>query len=52
LSPSSHAEEPVESAAVRIRAGGFLGLRDEAVFEEEQKPPEKRGWWNKFWNED
>ena len=37
---------------LRIRAGGFLGLRDEAVFEEEQKPPEKRSWWRKFWDED
>src|SRR5712672_2931616 len=26
------------------RAGGFLGLRDEAVFEDEE-PQEKKGWW-------
>ena len=32
------------------RAGGFLGLRDEAVFEDE-KPQEKQGWWRKFWDE-
>jgi hypothetical protein len=32
------------------RAGGFLGLRDEAVFEDEA-PQEKKGWWRKFWDE-
>ena len=32
------------------RAGGFLGLRDEAVFEDEA-PQEKKGWWQKFWDE-
>lgn len=52
FSPSSRAEEPIELAPLRIRAGGFLGLGDEAVFEEEQKPPEKRSWWRKFWDED
>lgn len=29
-----------------IRAGGFLGLRDE-VFEEESQ--EKKSWWKRFW---
>lgn len=52
VSPTSRAQEPIELAPLRIRAGGFLGLRDEAVFEEEQKPPEKRSWWRKFWDED
>jgi hypothetical protein len=52
LSSSSRAEEPIEPAPSRIRAGGFLGLRDEAFFEEEQKPAEKRSWWRKFWDED
>jgi len=32
------------------RAGGFLGLSDEPVFEDEA-PPEKKGWWRKFWDE-
>lgn len=32
------------------RAGGFLGLSDEPVFEEEI-PQEKKGWWRKFWDE-
>jgi hypothetical protein len=32
------------------RAGGFLGLSDEPVFEDEV-PEEKKGWWRKFWDE-
>ena len=32
------------------RAGGFLGLSDEPVFEDEA-PQEKKGWWRKFWEE-
>src|SRR5882724_1689202 len=32
------------------RAGGFLGLRDEPVFDDEPVP-EKKGWWRKFWDE-
>jgi len=32
------------------RAGGFLGLSDEPVFEEEAAE-EKKGWWRKFWDE-
>jgi hypothetical protein len=32
------------------RAGGFLGLSDEPVFEDEP-PEEKKGWWRKFWDE-
>jgi hypothetical protein len=43
---------PTQPAAHRssTRAGGFLGLRDEAVFDEE--PVEKKkGWWRKFWDE-
>jgi hypothetical protein len=32
------------------RAGGFLGLSDEPVFDDE-KPQEKKGWWQKFWDE-
>jgi hypothetical protein len=32
------------------RAGGFLGLRDEAVFDDEVVA-EKKGWWRKFWDE-
>ncbi|HKW77119.1 MAG TPA: hypothetical protein VJN64_16420 [Terriglobales bacterium] len=46
-------EEPRDTAPLRIRAGGFLGLRDEAVFEEEgEKPAQKGGWWRRFWDED
>ena len=32
------------------RAGGFLGLSDEAVFEEDVER-EKKGWWKRFWEE-
>jgi hypothetical protein len=32
------------------RAGGFLGLRDEAVFDDEALQ-EKKGWWRNFWDE-
>ncbi|HEX3156300.1 MAG TPA: hypothetical protein VHV32_16855 [Candidatus Angelobacter sp.] len=32
------------------RAGGFLGLSDEPVFEDEA-PQKKKGWWRKFWDE-
>jgi len=32
------------------RAGGFLGLSDEPVFEDET-PQEKKGWWRKLWDE-
>ena len=43
---------PTVSASPRdaaIRAGGFLGLTDEPVFEEE--PHEKQNWWKRFWEE-
>jgi hypothetical protein len=30
----------------RTRAGGFLGLADEAEFEE---PEEKKSWWKRWW---
>jgi hypothetical protein len=50
---STPAEAPVELKSSRpmstSRAGGFLGLADEPVFEEEQMP-EKRGWWRRFWD--
>ena len=43
---------PAQAAAHRAstRAGGFLGLSDEPVFEDEA-PQEKKGWWQKFWDE-
>src|SRR5438309_3580274 len=43
---------PAQPAAHRAstRAGGFLGLSDEPVFDDEA-PPEKKGWWKKFWDE-
>ena len=33
------------------RAGGFLGLSDEPVFEEEEEAQEKKGWWRRLWEE-
>ena len=34
------------------RAGGFLGLSDEPVFEDEQPVQKKElGWWRKFWDD-
>ena len=43
---------PAQPAGHRAttRAGGFLGLSDEPVFEDET-PQEKKGWWRKFWDE-
>jgi len=42
---------PAQPAAHRnTRAGGFLGLSDEPVFEDEIAD-EKKGWWRKFWDE-
>jgi len=43
---------PAQPAAHRAttRAGGFLGLSDEPVFEDEAGPV-KKGWWRKFWDE-
>lgn len=37
--PSPHAH---------TRAGGFLGLTDEALFDDEE-PAEKKSWWKRFW---
>jgi hypothetical protein len=43
---------PAQPAAHQssTRAGGFLGLSDEPVFDDEA-PQEKKGWWRKFWDE-
>ncbi|HMC32250.1 MAG TPA: hypothetical protein VKL99_15560 [Candidatus Angelobacter sp.] len=38
------------SAHASTRAGGFLGLSDEPVYEEEQAQG-KKGWWRRFWDE-
>lgn len=55
--PQVEARKPVASVQMpkrdAVRAGGFLGLRDEAVFEEEEPAaPKKQSWWRKFWPED
>ena len=50
--PAASVQSPKKNNVV-IRAGGFLGLRDEAVFEEEEPAtPKKQSWWRKFWPED
>ncbi len=41
-----------EAPTERLRPGGFLGLHDEEVFEQEPKPQEKKAWWLRFWDED
>jgi hypothetical protein len=49
--PPASVHPPTRNAAVR--AGGFLGLHDEPVFEEEEPQlPRKQSWWRKFWPED
>ena len=55
--PKVQERKPVASAKVTsmqsVRAGGFLGLRDEAFFEEQQPvTPKKQSWWRKIWPEE
>lgn len=49
LQPMPKIGEPLSSRGI-TRAGGFLGLSDEPVFEDEQ-PEEKKSWWRRFWDE-
>jgi len=35
-----------------IRAGGFLGLSDEAAFDDEPQVQQKKSWWKRFWEDD
>ena len=37
--------------SANTRAGGFLGLSDEPVFEDEPAQEQKKGWWRRFWDE-
>lgn len=41
--------EPAMFENTGTRAGGILGLRDEASFQEEETR-EKRNWWRRFWD--
>ncbi len=41
---------PERGVQAGSRAGGFLGLSDEAAFAEEA-PQEKKSWWQKLWDE-
>lgn len=47
------ASVPAPKKDVTVRAGGFLGLRDEAVFEDDEPVVRKKqSWWRKLWPED
>lgn len=46
------ASVPVSIRDSALRAGGFLGLRDEMIFEEEPVVKKKQSWWRHFWPED
>jgi hypothetical protein len=46
------ASVPVPRKESALRAGGFLGLRDEIAFEEEPVVKKKQSWWRHFWPED
>jgi hypothetical protein len=48
--PVASVPVPIRDSAVR--AGGFLGLRDEMAFEEEPVIKKKQSWWRHFWPED
>lgn len=48
--PAASVPVPIRDSAVR--AGGFLGLRDEMIFEEEPVVKKKQSWWRHFWPED
>lgn len=45
-------EEGHDHDPPRLRAGGMLGLRDEAVFEDEPRPQKKKTWWQRWWADD
>jgi hypothetical protein len=48
--PPLRAAVPPTTNRAATRAGGFLGLSDEPVFEEEEAE-EKKGWWRRLWEE-
>ena len=49
--PPASVQPPKKDVA--MRAGGFLGLRDEAVFDEEEPiVRKKQSWWRRFWPEE
>ena len=47
--PEKHLPDARISDSRGFRAGGFLGLRDEVVFEDEEVP-QKKSWWQRFWD--
>lgn len=44
------ASGPPPSRPASTRAGGFLGLSDEPLFDNEE-PAKKKSWWKRFWEE-
>ncbi|HEU5414217.1 MAG TPA: hypothetical protein VFW31_10695 [Candidatus Angelobacter sp.] len=49
--PAASVPVPIRDSA--LRAGGFLGLRDEAVFEDAPVVKKKQSWWRQhFWPDD
>lgn len=48
--PVASVPVPIRDSA--LRAGGFLGLRDEMIFEEQPVVKKKQSWWRHFWPED
>jgi hypothetical protein len=47
------ASAPIPPKDAAIRAGGFLGLSDESIFDEDQPATRKKqSWWRKIWPED
>ncbi len=47
--PQTHVTDSRVPGTRGFRAGGFLGLSDEAVFEDEEVP-QKKSWWQRFWD--
>lgn len=48
--PAASVPVPIRDSA--LRAGGFLGLRDEMFFDQEPVVKKKQSWWRHFWPED
>ncbi|HLY92772.1 MAG TPA: hypothetical protein VKQ89_05910 [Candidatus Angelobacter sp.] len=46
------ARREVRPSSGAIRAGGFLGLSDEAAFDDEPQVQQKKSWWKRFWEDD
>jgi len=47
--PETHVPDARRPDTRSFRAGGFLGLNDETVFEDEEVP-QKKSWWQRIWD--